>query len=335
MRRSSPSPTRRPVAAWACGRHAFRVLVALLAALSLLAAACGDDDDDSESSQTEDGGGAPPEGPAISIGAQDFGESAILAEIYEQALDAQGFDASIQSVGGFRDLLFGAFDSGDVNLAPDYVASELEFLNENAGEATGDVDETFDLLQPRLEERGLVGLEPSDAVDTNAFVVTQETADELGLASLSDLAEKGADLTLGAPQDCETNPFCIPGLRDVYGLDMSNNFTPLDAGVVLTSLQEGAVDVGLLFSTDGRIASEGLVLLEDDQNMLAADNVFPVASQELVDAYGDDFTTVLDTISAELTTEDLTELNRRFDVDREDADAIAESWLSDHDLGGS
>jgi osmoprotectant transport system substrate-binding protein len=336
MRRSSPTPTRRPVAASASGRHALRALVVLLAALSLLAAACGDDDDDSEagdSGQAEDGG-APPEGPAISIGAQDFGESAILAEIYEQALDAQGFDASIQEVGGFRDLLFGAFDSGDVNLAPEYVASELEFLNDNAGEATGDVDETFDLLQPLLEEQGLVGLEPSDAVDTNAFVVTQETADELGLESLSDLAENGADLTLGAPQDCETNPFCIPGLRDVYGLDMSSNFTPLDAGVVLTSLQEGAVDVGLLFSTDGRIASEGLVLLADDQNMLAADNVFPVASQELVDAYGEDFTAVLDGISAELTTEDLTELNRRFDVDREDADAIAESWLSDHDLGG-
>lgn len=317
-------------------RPSIRALVALLAALALLAAACGDDDDtqSGDSSQAEDGGGAPPEGPAISIGAQDFGESAILAEIYKQALDAKGFDASIQTVGGFRDLLFGAFDSGDVNLAPDYVASELEFLNQNAGEATGDVDETFALLQPRLEELGLVGLQPSEAVDTNAFVVTQDTADELGLESLSDLAEKGADLTLGAPQDCETNPFCIPGLKDVYGLDMSGNFTPLDAGVVLTSLQEGAIDVGLLFSTDGRIASEGLVLLDDDQNMLAADNVFPVLSKELVDAYGDDLTSVLDDISAELTTEDLTELNRRFDVDKEDADAIAESWLSDHDLGG-
>ena len=107
-------------------RVSIRVLVALLAALSLLGAACGDDDDDteaSESGQTEDGGGAPPEGPAISIGAQDFGESAILAEIYSQALDAQGFDVDIQTVGGFRDLLFGAFDSGDVNLAPDYVAA--------------------------------------------------------------------------------------------------------------------------------------------------------------------------------------------------------------------
>jgi len=321
-------------------RNSLRVLMALLAVLALLAAACGDDDDDtqaSDSGQTEDGGGAPPDGPAISIGAQDFGESAILSEIYSQALEAQGFDVSIQTLGGFRDLLFGAFDSGDVNLAPDYVASELEFLNDFAGEATSDVDETLELLQPRLEERDLAALDPSDAVDTNSFVVTQETADDLGLTTLSDLAEKGADLTLGAPQDCETNGFCIPGLQRVYDLDLSANFVPLDFGVIPASLDAGEIDVAVIGSTDGRLADPdtGWALLEDDKTMLAADNVFPVASQELVDAYGDDLTSVLDDISSQLTTEDLTELNRRFDIDKEDADAIAESWLSDHDLGGN
>lgn len=314
-------------------RRHVRVGAALLA-LSLLGAACGDDDD--VESSDDDSASAPaevPDGPAISIGAQDFGESAILAEIYQGALDDAGYEVEVQELGGFRDLLFGAFESGEVNLAPDYVASQLEFLNEQAGEATGDVDETFALLEPRLEERELVGLTPSEAVDTNAFVITQETSDDLGITSLSDLAEKGQDLTLGGPQDCESNAFCIPGLRDVYGLDMSDNFEPLDAGLVATSLGEGAIDVGLLFSTDGRIASEGWVLLEDDQNMLAADNVFPVLTQELVDAYGDDLTGLLDDISAELTTEDLIELNRRFDVDREDAEDIAEDWLSEHGFG--
>src|SRR5690606_16322589 len=137
---------------------------------ALVAAACGDDDGD-----TTTGDGAPErDGPTISIGAQEFGEPAILAEIYAQALEAEGFDTRIQEVGGFRDLLFAAFDSGDVNLAPEYVASELEFLNDNAGEATSDVDETFSLLEPHLEERGLVGLTPSDAVNTNSFVVTEE-----------------------------------------------------------------------------------------------------------------------------------------------------------------
>jgi osmoprotectant transport system substrate-binding protein len=310
----------------------------VLLAFALLGAACGDDDDTS----TESGGSGgdsgaaaePIEGPAISIGAQDFGESAILAEITSQALSNAGYDAGVQEVGGFRDLLFGAFESGDVNLAPDYVASSLEFLNDAAGQATSDVNQTFGLLTPLLAEKNLTGVTPSEAVDTNAFVVTEETSQDLGLTTLSDLASKGADLTLGAPPDCETNGFCIPGLLRVYGVDFTANFTPLDAGVVATSLGEGAIDVGVLFSTDGRIASEGWVLLEDDQHMLAADNVFPILSQDVADAYGDDLISLLDDVSAALTTEDLIEMNKSYDVDREDAEDIANEWLADNGFGG-
>src|SRR5690606_5995225 len=160
----------------------LRVTAAVLA-LGLLGAACGDDDDSTEA----DGAGAPaevPDGPPIRIGAQDFGESLILAEIYRGALDGAGYDVSVAEVGGFRDLLFGAFESGEVNLAPDYVASQLEFLNEQAGEATSDGDETSGLLEPLLEEKELVGLTPSDAVNTNAFVDTDETSDDLGITTL-------------------------------------------------------------------------------------------------------------------------------------------------------
>jgi osmoprotectant transport system substrate-binding protein len=308
--------------------------VAVVAALAVTFAACGGDDDD------DDGGGgeeaasncdaADVEGPGVQIGAQDFGESAILAEIYGGALDCNGIEADTVEVGGNRQLLFDAIDAGDVNLAPEYVASELEFLNDGAGQATSDVQETLALLEPLLAERGLVAFEPSEAVDTNAFVVTQETADELGIESLSDLAENGQDLTLGAPQDCEDNQFCLPGLERVYGLDLSENFVPLDAGLIATSLSEGEIDVATLFSTDGRIADEGWVLLEDDQQMLAADNIVPVGTQELADAYGDDLASVLNDVSAQLTTEDLIELNKRYDVDQEDAEDIAEDWLADH-----
>ncbi len=313
-------------------RHT-KVLAGLLA-LSLLGAACGDDDDDDTSTDDDAAAADIPDGPDITLGAQDFGESLILSEIYAGALDDAGYPADTTAVGGFRDLLFGAFESGDINMAIDYVASQLEFLNDGAGEATSDVDETLGVLEPLLEPMEIVAAAPSDAVDTNAFVITQETSDELGITTLSDLAEKGADLTLGGPQDCESNGFCIPGLQRVYGVDFTANFTPLDAGVVATSLGEGAIDVGVLFSTDGRIASEGWVLLEDDQQMLAADNVFPILSQEVADAYGDDLITLLDDVSAALTTEDLIEMNKSYDVDREDAEDIANEWLADNGFGG-
>jgi osmoprotectant transport system substrate-binding protein len=303
-------------------------LAAVFAVVALVGAGCGDDDDD------DAGGGdvTVPEGLAISIGAQDFGESAILAEIYSQGLADSGYDTSIQEVGGFRDLEMPAFENGDINFAPEYAASMLEFLNEFAGEATSDVTETVGLLQTRLDDLNLTALEPSAAVDTNAFVVTQETADDLGLATLSDLAANGQGLTLGAPADCETNAFCIPGLQSVYGLDLSSGFQALETGAIPDALEQGAVDVAVLFSTDAIIAENGWVLLEDDQTMLAADNVVPVVANDVIDLYGDIFVDRVNEISAELTTDGLTELNRRYVVDREDAEDIAADWLSENGL---
>lgn len=309
----------------------YRVIGAILLALALTAVACGDSGDDASTETTSGDGTAPPDGPPIVIGAQDFGESAVLGEIYRGALESEGLEAEIQAVGGFRDLELAAFESGDINVAPEYAASMLEALNENAGEATADATETTDLLNGYLEDLGLVALEPSDAVNTNAFVVTQETSDDSGITTLSELAANGSDLVLGGPPDCETNPFCIPGLDDVYGLDMSGNFQPLDAGqVTVQALEAGQIDVAVLFSTSGVIADRGWVLLEDDQVMLAADNVVPVITTGVRDAYGDSVTSVLDDISSSLSTEGLTEMNRRYDIDNDDADQIAADWLADH-----
>lgn len=295
------------------------VIGATFVALAMVVTACGSGD------------GAAVDGPEIIIGAQDFGESAILADIYGQALSDAGYDVTIQPLGGFRDLVLASFDSGEINFTPEYAASMLEFMNENAGEATGDAEETTDLLQGYLDDVGLVAYEPSPAIDTNAFVVTPETSESMGLTAISDLAGMESELTLGGPPDCETNPFCIPGLQRVYDIDMSGSFTPLDAGsVTVQALEAGEIDVAVLFSTSGVIADRGWVLLEDDENMLAADNVVPVVSTEIDEAYGDDFRSLVNDISAAMNTADLTELNRQFDIDARDADAIATDWLTDN-----
>ncbi|HUW02069.1 MAG TPA: ABC transporter substrate-binding protein [Acidimicrobiales bacterium] len=306
----------------------FRWLIAVLAVFSLFAAACGDDSSDTASTGGGDEPSAPVDGPTIKIGAQDFGESKILGEIYKQALEAKGFTVELVEIGGFRDILLEAFASDEVNFSAEYAASMLEFLNENAGEATGDADETVELLQAQLDDLELTALDPAPAVDTNAFVITDETAADLGYEKLSDLPADGEGLTLGAPADCETNPFCIPGLDRVYGVDLTGGFTPLDAGLVADSLAADAVNIGVLFSTSAKIADEGWVLLEDDQNMLAADNITPVVSNAVAEAYGDDMVALVNQVSAALDTDTLTALNKRFDIDKEDADAIAADFVA-------
>jgi osmoprotectant transport system substrate-binding protein len=323
--------------------RSLRWLVAVLVPFALMGAACGDDEETgSGPAETGENGGesgeggegcaaetAPDDAVEVVIGAQDFGESAILAELYKQCFEAAGYTVTIQEVGGFRDLEVAAFESGDINFAPEYAASMLEFLNDQAGEATSDVEETVGLLNTALEAQGLVALTASEAVDTNAFVVTQETSDELGLTNLSDLADQ-TDLTLGAPADCETNAFCLPGLQSVYGVDLSAGFTALETGAIADALDAGAIDIALLFSTDSRIATNEWVLLADDEGLLAADNVLPVLTSDL--AADEVLASLADLVSASLTTDGLTELNRRFDVDVEDADAIATDHLTEAGL---
>jgi osmoprotectant transport system substrate-binding protein len=317
-------------------RRHMKVLAAL-AAFALLGAACGDDDDGDESGDASASAPAEeaPDGEPVVIGAQDFGESLIVAEIFEGALDNAGYEADVQEVGGFRDLLFAAFESDEINLAPDYVASNLEYLNEGAGQATSDVDETLGILEPLLEAEGLTALTPSEAVDTNAFVVTETTSEDLGITTLSDLAAKGADLTLGAPPDCETNGFCIPGLQRVYGVDLTASFTPLEFGLIPDALEADEIDVGVVGPPDRSLPEPktGWVLLEDDKGMFAADNVFPLASADLVASYDAEFTSLLEDVMAQLTSTDLVEMNKRYDVDRDDAEDIAQDWLNDHGFG--
>jgi osmoprotectant transport system substrate-binding protein len=310
----------------------MRLALGLTIALALVgtAAACGGDDDDSTAAQTTSTTAAAAK-PSVTIGAQDFGESAILAEIYKQALEAKGFKATIQKLGGFRDIEVAAFDKHTINFAPEYAASMLEFLNSKKGEATGDVAATVDKLESYLDAKGLQALDASDAVDTNALVVTKETADRLGLKTLSDLASKGADLKLGGPADCETNPFCIPGLKKVYDVDLAGKFKALETGQVAVALDAKQIDVALLFSTDSRIKSKGYVLLEDDKHLLAADNVVPVVTTEL--GSNSDLVDIVNAVSAKLTTSTLIELNEKYDVEKADASTVAAGFLKDNDLG--
>jgi osmoprotectant transport system substrate-binding protein len=96
----------------------------------------------------------------------------------------------------------------------------------------------------------------------------------------------------------------------------------------------GGIDVGLLFTTDGVITSEGFVLLEDDQGLQPAENVIPATAIVIVDEYGSAYTDALNEISAALTTEALTRMNQAVGYDGEDLVEVATQWLTDNGLLG-
>jgi osmoprotectant transport system substrate-binding protein len=198
----------------------------------------------------------------VVVGAFNFSESATLANIYAEVLNAAGFDASVKTVGN-REVAEPALEKGTIDVMPEYVGTLTEFINlaENGAGAepvaSGDLDATVQGLTSLGEQVGLVFGEPSPAQDQNAFAVTQAFAEEYGVATLSELAEKcGSGLVLGGPPECPERPFCQPGLEGTYGLTF-DSFSALDAGGPLskTALKQGKVSVALVFSSDAALGS--------------------------------------------------------------------------------
>jgi osmoprotectant transport system substrate-binding protein len=162
-------------------------------------------------------------------------------------------------------------------------------------------------------------------------VVTGETAEEFGLSTVSDLQPVAGEMIFGGPPECPERPLCLQGLTDVYGLEFAE-FVPLDVGgpITVAALESGEIDVGLLFTTSGIIAANEWVSLEDDMGLNPAENIVPAIRTEVVDAYGDDLVSLLDSFSEALTTEDLTAMNARADLDQEDPALIATDWLTEN-----
>jgi osmoprotectant transport system substrate-binding protein len=282
------------------------------------------------------GGGTPRAAPptaldddAITVASFDFDESEILAEIYSQALEAGAYPVERAFRLGSRELVAPALEQGLVEFVPEYGGTALGFLSLGRDDATADVSGTHDALVAAAVTTDVTVLAPSPAQDANTFAVTQETADTLRLRTVSDLATEASTLVLGGPPECPTRDLCLRGLAEVYGLTFER-FLPLDAGGPLTheALDEGYVDVGLLFTTDPGIRDGGLVALVDDLGLQPAENVTPLLRTELVDRWGQPLVDLIDAVSARLSTDDLRALNAQLVSPNASTSAIATEWLT-------
>jgi osmoprotectant transport system substrate-binding protein len=281
------------------------------------------------SSRSEDGDGSSAlHDDAITVASFDFAESELLAELYSQALEAQGYEVQRVFHVGPRELVAPALARGLVEVVPEYAGTALQFFTLGATPSSPDARITHDALVDALRQRPIRVLAGSPAEDANAFAVRKETADAEGLTKVSDLAAIAPRLVFGGPPECPQRPHCLPGLRDTYGLTFKGAVT-LDAGGELTrqALREGDVDVALLFTTDPTVNGTPFVALEDDRKLQPAENVTPLVRSEVVDRWGSAVTDALDAVSQALTTDELRRLNTEVAQDPDRLVEIARSWL--------
>jgi osmoprotectant transport system substrate-binding protein len=271
--------------------------------------------------------------PTVRIGSDGFYESALMGEIYAQALEDAGFSVERNLRLGTRDVRAGTFQDGLVDLVPEYVGSGHGIFDPSV--VTDDGEANARLLEEAYAAAGtpvtVLGL--TEGEDNNAGAVRAETAEELGLATMSDLAAVQDQLRFGLPGECDTNPFCAGALEE-YGI----TFPPVQretlapcSGPIADALQTGVIDFAWLCSTQPAIAQFGFVVLEDDKVTQAAENIGPLVRNdflEQVDGGAETIAAILDPISAAVTTDVLFELGLRVGVDNEDLDDVAAEFLA-------
>lgn len=152
------------------------------------------------------------------VGSANFAESEITAELYAQALEDAGATVERKLQFGNRETYIPALSAGELDIVPEFVGT-LAFYFDPEAEVTSDLDATTEVARGLAEAEGITLLEPAPADSVNTFVVTQETADEHGLETVSDLADVEEPLVLGGPPECPERRPCLVGLMEVYGLE--------------------------------------------------------------------------------------------------------------------
>jgi osmoprotectant transport system substrate-binding protein len=308
----------------------------------VLVAACGEDEEEPASTpaQSDSGGGGKIQRDdanaevQLTIGSKNFTEQKVLGEIYAQGLEAAGFSISKDLNLGDEKTALAALKSGEISAYPEYTGTALlSFFGKQADELPKDEMEAYEEARAGFEAEGLVALPPTPFTSSNEVAVRQETADELGLKTISDLKGKSQDLTLYGSPECRQRLDCLLGLQQVYGLKFKE-FVPVDIAQRHEVLSNKRADVSIVFTTDPQIQREQEVLLEDDEGMFPPYNSTLVLKKEVADKAGESLTSTVELIQKELTDENMQELNARVDLDKKDPAQVAQEYLTETGLTG-
>jgi len=295
------------------------VVAAAAASLVVLASCAAEDPTEAP----QDDNVAAEESTTVVVGSFAFPESEILGNMYALALENAGFEVETQFNLGPRQTTIPALEDGSIDLMPEYNGNLLFFYDtENEARSTEEVDAALATTVPD----GFQVLNSSPAQDKDAYVVTQAKADEFDLVTIGDLS-KLEPFSLGANPQFAELLYGLPGLASVYGVT-DVTFVPIEdfgGPDTVKALVDDAVQVADIYTTSPALTAENLVVLEDPENLIAAQNVIPLLNSDI---YSDELAAVLNEISAALSTEDLIELRTRVEGDEKaQASTAAQDWL--------
>jgi osmoprotectant transport system substrate-binding protein len=283
----------------------MRILLAALAALAFAAQA---------SAQT------------FKVGSKNFTEQFIVAELYAAALEQAGFKVERRLNLGGTVAAHEALTSGAIDVYPEYTGTGLTGIMRREEPIATGADEIYRTVKAFYAAQfGLVWLKPSGVDNGYAMAVRPETAQQLGLRTLSDLAPAAGTLKVGAGPEFADRRDGLRGLKEVYGIQFAEfrQFSALR--LRYEALSHKQVDVANGFATDWQIAAERFAVLADSKRLFPPYVLAPVVRPDV--AANARAVEALETVGTLIDNRTMQELNRQVEVDRKAPKTVATDFL--------
>lgn len=298
-------------------------------ALAIAVAACGSSSSSTTPKASTASATSAAGKPTVVIGDKNFTEEYILGALYQQALAAKGYKVTLKGNIGSSELIYKAFQSGQIDMYPEYTGTLLTAIANSTAPPTS-AQAAYQEAKAYLEKHGATMLDPTPFADSDAVGTTRKYANAHHLKTIADLKPLGKSVTMGGLPEFQTRAQALVGLKKAYGINPT--FVPLASGLFYDALDSGKVDTSDVFTTDPPLRTGKYVILADPKHVFGFQNAAPVVKASVVSAEGPEFTTTVNKVSSLLTQKAIIALNAAVVLDKQSPATVAHQFLSANGL---
>jgi len=263
-------------------------------------------------------------GGHIVVGSKDFTESAILAEVVAQMLEARGVVVERKlELGG--NLPHDGLLAGNIDIYPEYTGTAYTAILKHA--PVTDPRVVYDQVKQEYADKFKLAVSsPLGFENTFAILVRGADARKLNLKTISDIAPLAPRWHAGFGQDFKTRADGYPGFAKAYALHFAEPVREMDLSLTYIALASGKVDLIAGNSTEGRIAALDLVQLADDRHYFPPYEAVYILREDSP-ARVPVLNEVLARLANAITTEEIRQLNYEVDANKRGQAEVVREWL--------
>ncbi|HFU3942034.1 TPA: ABC transporter permease/substrate-binding protein [Streptococcus suis] len=259
-------------------------------------------------------------------------EPEILINMYKLLIEDQtDIKVDIKPNFGKTSFLYEALKSGSIDIYPEYTGTITSTLLKNSPmDLSTNPEEVYAYAKEAiLEQDGLVYLAPMAFQNTFALAVTEDYAQKNSIEKISDLAKVQQIAVAGFSLEFNDREDGNIGLKNLYNLQL--NVKTMEPALRYEAIKSGNVQIIEAYSTDSKVVTYKLKILEDDKQLFPPYQAAPLLSKETLEKYPE-LEQVLGVLAGKISTEEMTRMNYAVDVEGKSAEQVAREYLEQEGL---